>query len=132
MFPAVATYHFGVGESVYLLVIASLIVYLNKIYFRLYKILPFSIEIERDTIVCTNFIRGNKKIVLRFSEIINLKGGVFTGRSKGLMEIESGKETIGFFHHLTNANIFITTLLQNIPQNVYQQVEPKIKLRLKQ
>jgi hypothetical protein len=130
MIPAIVTFNYGVGQSLYLFVISAIIFYVNKLYYRLYKILPLQIEIDEDKIICSQFFRRDKKIILHFSEIVKLDGGIFYGKSKGLMKIEGGKSTIGFFHHLTNANIFITALLQNVPLEVYQKVETKIKSRL--
>jgi hypothetical protein len=85
---------------------------------------------DDEKITCTQFLRKDKKVILYFSEITKLKGGIFYGKSKGLMLIEGENSTVGFFHHLTNANIFITKLLQNVPSEVYKQIEMKIKSRL--
>ncbi len=130
MFPAIVSFRYDVGQSVYLFVFSAVIFYVNKLYFRLYQILPFQIEIDEDKIICSQFFSKNKKVILHFSEITKLEGGIFYGKSKGLMQIKGGKTTIGFFHHLTNANIFIATLLQKVPLEVYKQIEMKIKSRL--
>jgi len=130
MLPAIVTFRYEIGQSIYLFVILAVIFYTNKLFFRLYKILPLHIEIDGDKIICTQFFKKDKKIILHFSEMVKLEGGIFYGKSKGLMQIGGEKTTIGFFHHLTNANIFITTLLQNVPLDVYQQVVPKISNRL--
>lgn len=92
--------------------------------------MPFLIEVDGEKIICSQFLKKDKKVILYFSEITKLKGGIFYGKSKGLMQIEGENISIGFFHHLTNANIFITKLLQNVPAEVYKQIEPKIKSRL--
>ena len=130
MLPAVVTYRYEIGKSIYLFVILIIIFFVNKFFLRLYRILPFVIEVDEQKITFSQFIRKDKKIILHFSEIEKLEGGIFYGKSKGLMQIEGGKTTIGFFHHLTNANIFITTLLQNVPLEVYKKVEIKIHSRL--
>jgi hypothetical protein len=96
----------------------------------LYKILPYRIEIDDKKIVCSQFYKKDKTVTIYFSGIEKLKGGIFYGRSKGLMIIEGENSMVGFFHHLTNANIFIATLLQNVPSEVYKQIETKIKSRL--
>jgi len=130
MLPAVITYRFELGKSIYLIIILSVLFYVNKLYLRLYKILPYQIEIDDEKIICSQYFKKDKKEIIYFSEIVGLRGGIFLGKSKGLMLIEGNKTTIGFFHHLTNANIFITTLLQNVPAEVYKNVESKIKSRL--
>ncbi|NCQ18740.1 MAG: hypothetical protein COW85_04200 [Ignavibacteria bacterium CG22_combo_CG10-13_8_21_14_all_37_15] len=130
MLPAIVTYRYEIGQSAYLMLLSVMLIYVNKLYLRLYKILPLQIEIDDEKIVCSHFFKNDKKIILHFSDIIELKGGVFIGKSKGLMQVGGEKTTIGFFHHLTHVNIFITALLHNAPLEVYKQVDEKIKSRL--
>lgn len=130
MFPAILTFSYKPWQILYLASLTIIIVYVNKLYFRLYEILPFNIDVDNEKITCTQFLRKDRKVILYFSEIRKLSGGVFYGKSKGLMLIEGENGTVGFFHHLTNANILITKLLQNVPAEVYKQIEMKIKSRL--
>lgn len=130
MLPAISTFSFKIWQVLYLTSLSMIIIYVNKLFFRLYNILPFAIEMDDEKIMCTQFLRKDKKVILRFSEVTKLKGGLFYGKSKGLMQIEGENITIGFFHHLTNANIFITKLLQSVHAEVYKQTETKIKSRL--
>jgi len=130
MLPAILTFSYGIGEIVYLFSLSVIAVYVNKLYLRLYKILPFFIALEGDKLVCSQYFSKNKIVVINLSEIQKLSGGIFEGKSKGLMKIEGKNVVIGFFHQLIDANIFITTILQRVPEDVYHQVEPKIKSRL--
>ena len=128
--PAILTFRYEVGQFAYIIVLSIIIIYVNRLYLRLYKILPYRIEIDDEKIICSQFFRKDKTVTIYFSGIKKLKGGIFRGRSKGLMIIEGKNSTVGFFHHLTNANIFIAALLQNVPSEVYKQIETKIKSRL--
>jgi len=130
MLPAILMFRYEIGQFAYIIVFSVIIVYVNMLYFRLYKILPFRIEIDDEKIICCQFFRKDKTITLSFSGIVKLQGGIFYGKSKGLMQIEGDNSVIGFFHHLTNANIFIAALLQNVPPEVYKQIEPQLKSRL--
>jgi len=132
MLPAISTFSFKFWQVLYLASLTIIIVYVNKLYYRLYNILPFTIEMDDEKITCTQFLRKDKKIILYFSEVTKLKGGLFYGKSKGLMQIDGENITIGFFHHIIGANIFITKLIQSVPAEVYKQVETKIKSRLEQ
>lgn len=132
MFPALAAFSYKASQILYLLSLSLIIFFVNKLYFRLYRILPFLIEVDEEKITCSQFVKKDKKVIFYFSEIVKLKGGIFHGKSKGLMQIEGENISIGFFHHLTNANIFIAKLIQNVPTEVYKQIETKIKSRLEQ
>lgn len=130
MLPAVTAFSYKSSQILYLLALSLIIFFVNKLYFRLYRILPFLIEVDEEKIICSQFIKKDKKEIVYFSEIVKLKGGIFHGKSKGLMQIDGKNISIGFFHHLTDANIFITKLLQNVPAAVYKIIEPQIKSRL--
>jgi len=131
MLPAIFTFQYKVSQSLYLAALSLILFFSNRFFFRLRKILPMSIEVKNDGILLTDFSDKSKELFFPYLKITGLKGGVFEGRSKGLMKIETNEQTVGFFHQISGASILITSLLHRIPTEVYTAVAPKISSRLK-
>lgn len=112
-----------------LIVNIIIIYYLNRYYFRSYKVTPFKIEIDNKKISCSDFYLSNKKVDLNWLEITEIKGGIFAGSQTSPIYLisEPQKITIKINHHLKNYNEFLTMVLQNIEQKLYDELLSTMK-----
>lgn len=103
---------------------------LNRFYFKSYKYFPFEISADNEKMICSNFYLSAKKIELKYSEITEIKGGLFSGNLSRPVYIYSGKNniTIGLHSHLTGFNKLLTTILSNINQPLYNKLLEEAKL----
>ena len=111
------------------LIISLVIIYIvNKSYLVYYKILPYKIEADEDKIICSDFLFSNKSITIYYNDIEKLEGGIFTGRSSGIMKIQDakGKIQIGFSQKLNNSEKLISLILSKVPTELYNEVIKKI------
>ncbi len=106
-----------------------IIFYLNRYYFRSYKVTPFKIEISNDKIVCSNFYLSEKIVELSLLEITEIKGGIFAGSQTSSIYLinETENITIKINHHLKNYNEVLTKILQNINQELYEELLKTMK-----
>lgn len=90
------------GKYFYSLGFFILLIILNAYYYKLYKLLPYKIEIDGEKIIFSDFIFSKNIIELPFSEIDKLEGGIFEGKITGLMKIYNTAKNIevGFFRNL--------------------------------
>jgi hypothetical protein len=107
----------------------GIIYFLNRHYFNLYKIIPYTIEADDEKIVCSDFILSQKKITIYYSEISSLTGGTFDNKISGIMKIcdEKSNVCIGFYHRLKNSNKLATIILSKVKRDIYDEVLEKIK-----
>ncbi|RPI65517.1 MAG: hypothetical protein EHM47_18705 [Ignavibacteriales bacterium] len=114
-----------------LLLIMTIIYFLNKQYFSLYKILPYRIDADNEKITGSDFLFSKKKISFLYSEISDLKGGIFEGRLSGVMRIYNGNtgSSMGFFNKIKNADKLQTLILSKVKREIYDQVIEKIGLK---
>ncbi|GAB4286945.1 MAG: hypothetical protein Kow0098_02790 [Ignavibacteriaceae bacterium] len=110
-----------------------LIYFLNKYYLNLYKIIPYRIIADEEKIVCDAFLFSDKKITIKFSDIVSLSGGIFEGKLSGVMKVCDGQNNacIGFFHRINDAKILETLLLSKVNRDIYNSVIDKIKAKQK-
>ena len=109
---------------------ALLIYYINKQYLTMYKILAYNISADKEKITCTDFLFSKRKIVIYYSEIEILEGGIFDGRYNGLAKVcdRRSKICIGFFSKISNSVQLEKTLLSNVNDQVYSRVLQKLKV----
>ena len=111
------------------LIISLVIIYIvNKSYLVYYKILPYKIEADEDKIICSDFLFSNKSITIYYNDIEKLEGGIFTGRSSGIMKIQDAKSNIqiGFSQKLNNSEKLISLILSKVSTELYNEVIKKI------
>jgi len=107
------------------LVITLLLIYfLNKHFIMLYKILPFKIEADHEKMICRNFIFSNKEIIIYYTDIQSLTGGIFENKISGLMKVCDGKNSVcvGFYQKMRNSNKLITIVLSKVKREIYDEV----------
>lgn len=117
--------------SIPLVINLFLIYYLNKRYLSNYKILPFSIEADNEKIICRNFFLSGKEVVVYYSDINSLAGGIFDNKQSGIMKVYSENNTscIGFHNRLRNSSRLVTFILSKVNKSLYDEVLDKIKAR---
>lgn len=111
-----------------LLIVLTLMYFLNKHYLLLYKIIPYRIDADNEKLTATKFIFSKKKAEIFYSDISDLTGGIFDGRISGVMRIYDGrtKLSIGFFNKIRNTDKLQTLILSKIRRELYDKVVEKI------
>jgi len=104
---------------------------LNSFFYKIWKIVPFSIHAIDDRIVCSDFFLSSKEVELFYNDIENLKGGTFSGKFNGIMIAESTEKDvqIGFFARIDNARLLEAIYINRSPQPVYERVTALLKER---
>jgi hypothetical protein len=117
------------------LIISLILIYIiNKTYLTYYKIIPYKIEADDVKMICSNFLFSNKSFSIRYDDIEKLKGGVFEGKSSGLMKIRDkhNKVQIGFSHKIKDSGKLISLILSKVSKDQYNEVIDHITKRNKQ
>lgn len=111
-------------EYFYAAVISVFLILINLFFFRIYRTVPFSITIEDDKITGTDYFLSSKKTEMLISKVDRLAGGVFDGKSKGMMRIIDTKaeKEIAFFHGLDESRNLLAYVLSKVPKNLYDSV----------
>jgi len=129
-------YHFDQKPILAFPIIVNLLIvyFLNRHYFNLYKILPYTIEADDEKLVCSNFFLSNKTKTIYYEDISSLAGGIFDNKISGIMKVwdEKNNFSIGFYHKLTNSQKLATIILSKVRRPIYDEVLEKIKSRKKE
>ena len=107
------------------LIIAVIILYMvNRTYLSYYIILPYKIEVDDEKIICSDFLLSKKVITIYYKDIDKLQGGVFSGRSSGIMKLRDSKSNlrIGFSQKINNSEKLIALILSKVPKDLYNEV----------
>lgn len=107
------------------LVIGVIILYMvNRTYLTYYLILPYKIEVDDEKIICSDFLLSKKVVTIYYKDINNLQGGVFSGRSSGIMKLRDGKSKlqVGFSQKMNNSEKLIALILSKVPKDLYNDV----------
>ncbi len=107
---------------------AGLIFLLNRFYYKTYKLFPFFIQADNKKIICRNFFLSKKVLEIKYEDIDNIDGGIFNGYPTRPIYLRDGKHgvTIGFYSYIGDFRKLITKLLQNIPQDLYDELAKKL------
>jgi hypothetical protein len=110
-----------------------LIYFINKRYLFLYQVVPYKITADEEKLTCSNFFLSNTEIIIYYADIENLSGGIFSGKSKGLMKVFDGKSkiVIGFFDKIKDVKSFQTIILSKVNTEVYNRVVESVGLKKK-
>ncbi len=108
---------------------AGIIYLLNKYYFKTYKLFPFVIQADNEKFICRNFFLSKKVCEIKYENIDKITGGIFNGFPTRPIYIHDGRQnmTIGFYSNMGDFRKFLTKVLQNIPQNLYDDLTSKLK-----
>lgn len=108
---------------------SAIIFYLNKYFFKTYKLFPFEITVSNDKLICKDFFFSRKKIEIEFKNIDKLSGGIFSGYPTRPIYIhdKSNDAVIGFYSHVGNFQKLLTRILQNIPEKLYNELMKNVQ-----
>ena len=107
------------------LIIAVIILYMvNRTYLTFYLILPYKIEVDDEKIICSDFLLSKKIVKIYYKDIDKLQGGVFSGRSSGIMKLRDGKSKlqVGFSQKMKDSEKLIALILSKVPKDLYNDV----------
>ncbi|MDH7604866.1 MAG: hypothetical protein QHH13_08210 [Melioribacter sp.] len=122
-----------ISEKIFFIIPAiinsAIIFYLNKYFFKTYKLFPFEITISNNKLICKDFFLSKKKIEIDFRNIDKLSGGIFSGYPTRPIYIhdKSNGTVIGFYSHVGNFQKLLTRILQNIPEKLYNELMKNVQ-----
>jgi hypothetical protein len=96
----------------------------NRTYLTYYIILPYKIEADDEKMICSDFLLSKKVVTIFFKDIEGLQGGVFSGRSSGIMKMRDAKckLQVGFSQKMKNSEKLIALILSKVPKDLYDEV----------
>ncbi|MFC2083637.1 hypothetical protein ACFLS9_01135 [Bacteroidota bacterium] len=105
-----------------------IIYFLNRFYLRSYRTFPFIINADNEKIICKDFFLSKKVIEIKYSEITNIDGNIFSGNlARPLYIIDSKKGIkIGVYNHIRNFNKMLTIILSNVTNDLYKELLNRI------
>jgi hypothetical protein len=119
---------YNIDQNKYLiipLIISVIVLYVvNRTYLTYYKILPYKIEADDEKMICSNFLFSEKVVTIYYKDIDLLKGGVFSGKSSGMMRIRDGKSKlqVGFSQKMIDSEKLIALILSKVSKSIYNEV----------
>ena len=114
------------------IIISLIVIYIiNKTYLIYYKIIPYKIVADDEKIICTEFLFSQKEFTIRYADIEKLTGGVFEGKSSGIMKVvdSRNKVQIGFSQKINNSERLISLILSKVHKDLYNEVIEHITKR---
>jgi len=96
----------------------------NRTYLTYYIILPYKIEADDEKMICSDFLLSEKVVTIYFKDVEGLQGGVFSGRSSGIMKLRDSKSKlqVGFSQKINNSEKLIALILSKVPKDLYDEV----------
>jgi len=107
------------------LIIGVIIIFMvNRAYLTYYLILPYKIEVDDEKMICSDFLLSKKVVTIYYKDIDKLQGGVFNGRSSGIMKLRDRKSKlrVGFSQKINNSEKLIALILSKVSKDLYDEV----------
>lgn len=107
------------------LIIGVIIIFMvNRAYLTYYLILPYKIEVDDEKMICSDFLLSKKVVAIYYKDIDKLQGGVFNGRSSGIMKLRDSKSKlrVGFSQKINNSEKLIALILSKVSKDLYDEV----------
>jgi hypothetical protein len=107
------------------LIIGVIIIFMvNRAYLTYYLILPYKIDVDDEKMICSDFLLSKKVVTIYFKDIEALQGGVFSGRSSGIMKLRDSKSKlrVGFSQKINNSEKLIALILSKVSKDLYDEV----------
>ena len=95
--------------------------------------MPFKIEADDEKLICSKFFMSKKVRTIYFNNIEKLEGGLFEGKSRGIMRLcdSQSKVWIGIYQNIINGRELGTLILSKVQAEVYNSVLEKINKQTK-
>jgi hypothetical protein len=103
-----------------LLISVVMLYALNKFYLKIFKSFPFRIDVDNEKIVCSGFVKNNRKIEIQHSEITKITGSIFSGRTYLPLYIFTENSNIGISPHIKGYNELLKIILTNVKKELYE------------
>ena len=105
------------------LILSGIMMYaLNKFYLKIYRTFPFTIEVDNERLICQDFVINNRRVQIKHSEINQISGSIFSGRTYMPLNISTDKVKIGISPHMKGYNDLLKIILTNIPKELYESL----------
>lgn len=123
----------GLNQKTYLIfpiLIYVILVYLiNRQYFKVYKVFPFSIEVDNEKMICKDFLL-RKDVEIKLENISKIEGSIFGGNPVKPLYIfdEKNNVKIGIYSSMKNFDKLLTIVLSNVNKNLYEELIQKVKM----
>lgn len=115
-------------NGISIVVHALLIYFINRFYYKNYIYFPYSIKIDNDKMICSDYFLQRKEVTIKLSEITEITGGIFSNTpARPVYVIDSNGNKAGLSPHIKNYNKLVTRILSNIPQKLYSDILQRIK-----
>ena len=113
------------------LINGGIIYIINKYFIKTYKLFPFNVRANNEKIICGNFFLSKKKYEIKYEDIDKISGGIFSGYPTRPIYFHDARQniTVGFYSHVGNFQKLLTKLLQNIPQDLYNNLTDKLQIQ---
>ncbi len=131
-YPLILLFGLQLGYSLYLLgaswanlipgaINLVILIVIFKYYSNISHNIPFKIEVEDNSLRCSEFGYSKKEVILPLDEISGVEGGIFSGKATRPVYIFSEKNDvmIGVLPHLKDYNSFISLILQNVDKEMF-------------
>lgn len=107
----------------------GIIFVLNKYFLKTYRLFPFNICADNEKIICKDFFLSRKEFEIKYEDIDQITGGIFSGYPTRPIYFHDGRQniTVGFYSHVGHFQKLLTKLLQNIPKNLYDEMINRLK-----
>lgn len=107
----------------------TIIVWLNKYYIKTYQHFPFTISADNEKMICSSFFFSKRSVEIKFSDIDEIRGGIFSGFQTRPIYIHDSRQniTVGFYSQVGDFKQLLTTILKNIPQELYDKLLQEMK-----
>jgi hypothetical protein len=114
---------------IFVIINLGILILLNRYYFRTYKSFPFTIRINNEKMICSNFFLSKRSVEVYHCNINNIYGGIFDGYRGGPVYMNDSKQniTIGFYQQAGQFHQMFRIILQNINEELYNTLKEKVK-----
>lgn len=107
-------------KLIFPLLIKIILLYIfNRFYFKMYKTFPFKIETNNEEMICSDFVINDRKVTIKHSDITDINGGIFSGRTYKPLYIITDETKVGISPHLKNYNELLKIILTNVSKQLY-------------
>ncbi len=113
----------------FILINSAIIFWLNKYYLKIYRTFPFTISIDDDKLICSDYFFSKQTIEIRFEDIDSITGGIFSGFPTRPTYIHDGRQnvTIGFYLSSGKFNELLILILKRINEELYLKLIERVK-----